>query len=247
MAVVVFIPARLGSSRLPGKPLAPIAGQPMIQWVYQQAVRAQGIDKVAVVTDDAEIARVVESFGGQVVMTSPAHATGTDRLAEAARLLGLADDDLVVNVQGDQPLCPPELIEEVVVPLKADPELGMATLAAPMSRAEAEDPVNVCVVMDGQNNALYFSRSVIPFVRDEGEEATFLKHLGVYGYRVWFLEVFAALPLGKLEQIEKLEQLRALEHGLRIKVVLTEHDSIEVDRLEDVKKVERILAQGGTS
>jgi len=247
LAVVVLIPARLGSSRLPGKPLASIAGQTMIQRVFQRAVRAQGIDRVAVATDDAEIARLVESFGGQAVMTSPDHASGTDRLAEAARLLDLAGDDLVVNVQGDQPLCPPELIEEVVVPLKADPDLGMATLATPMSRTEAADPVNVCVVADGQNNALYFSRAVIPFVRDEGDVTTFLKHLGVYGYRVWFLELFSELRPGRLEQIEKLEQLRALEAGLRIKVVLTSHDSIEVDRPEDVRRVEKILAQEGAS
>ena len=246
MAVVVLIPARLGSSRLPGKPLAPIAGQTMIQRVYQQAAKAKGIDRVAVATDDAGIARVVESFGGQAIMTSPAHACGTDRLAEAARLLDLAGDDLVVNVQGDQPLCPPELIEEVVVPLKADPDLGMATLATPMSRAEAADPVNVCVVLNEKSEALYFSRAVIPFVRDEGDEAVFLKHLGVYGYRVWFLGLFSELRPGRLEQVEKLEQLRALEAGLRIKVVLTEHDSIEVDRLEDVRRVERILAQEET-
>jgi len=243
--LVVFIPCRLASTRLPGKPLALIAGKPMVQRVYEQALKARGVAEVVVATDSAEIAAAVEGFGGRAVMTAAEHACGTDRVAEAARSLGLDREDIAVNIQGDQPLCPPELVEQVIEPLRADPGLGMSTLAAPMRAREAAHPDNVCLVIDRQGRAIYFSRAMIPHPRDPGPPRTYLKHLGVYAYRAWFLEVFSRLPLGELEQIEKLEQLRALENGHPIGVIVTEHDSIEVDRPEDIRRVEAILAARG--
>ncbi len=245
MSVVVFIPVRYASTRLPGKPLALIAGKPMVQRVFEQAAKAEGVDRVVIATDDDRIARTCAEFGAQAVMTAAEHRCGTDRVWEAARRLGLTENDIVINVQGDQPLIPPETIEEVAKPLQDDPELGMATLAVPMSPEDAQDPVNVAAVLDEEGYALYFSRAALPFDRDGDNPVTYLKHLGIYAYRRWFLDLFHELPTGKLEEIEKLEMLRALEHGHRIKVAVTEHDSIEVDRPEDVFKVERILAGGG--
>lgn len=238
---VVFIPVRFGSTRLPGKPLADIAGKPMVRRVYEQVAAAAGVDQVVVATDEERIVSVCDSFGCKSVMTSGDHCCGTDRIWEAAHSLGLAGDDIVVNVQGDQPLIPPETVDEVIAPLAADPAIGMSTLAVPMSYDDALDPVNVAVVLDTKGDALYFSRAPLPFVRDEGTPVTYLKHLGIYGYRRWFLDIFHSLPQGELEEIEKLEMLRVLEHGHSIRVAVTGHDSIEVDRPEDIDKVEEIL------
>lgn len=242
--VVAIIPARYHSNRFEGKPVAPILGKPMIQHVYERALTVGLLSRVVVATDDERIADCVKSFGGEVVMTRPDHASGTDRLAEAATKLGIPEQDVVVNIQGDQPLFPAEVIDQVARPLLEDPTLPMSTLIYKIIRKEEiPDPNHVKTVFDQNNNALYFSRSPIPFQRDPEEkvEPTYYKHLGFYAYRKGFLLTFVSLPEGEWERFEKLEQLRALEYGYRIKVILTEHDSVEVDTLNDLKRVEDIL------
>jgi 3-deoxy-manno-octulosonate cytidylyltransferase (CMP-KDO synthetase) len=244
--VVAIIPARYHSNRFEGKPLARIAGKPMIQHVYERATAVKLLSRVAVATDDERIADCVRGFGGEVVMTSPDHASGTDRLAEAATLLDIAEQDVVVNIQGDQPLFPAEVVTQVATPLLEDPALPMATLIYKIVRPEEiTDPNHVKTVFDRHGRALYFSRSPIPFQRnpDEPVAPTYYKHLGFYAYRKGFLLTFVGLPEGEWERFEKLEQLRALEFGYAIKVVLTEHDSIEVDTPSDLKRVEEILKQ----
>jgi 3-deoxy-manno-octulosonate cytidylyltransferase (CMP-KDO synthetase) len=238
---VVFIPVRYASTRLPGKPLVDIAGKPMVRHVYERVCEAQGVDEVIVATDDGRIAEACKLFDCPTTMTAVEQRCGTDRIKEAADNLGLSDNDIIVNVQGDQPLIPHQTVEEVIAPLTRDDKLGMSTLAVPMSYGDALDPVNVAVVLDNESNALYFSRAVLPFVRDEGTGVTYLKHLGIYAYRKWFLDLFSSWETGVLEDIEKLEMLRVLEQGHKIKVAVTTHDSIEVDRPEDVVKVEKIL------
>ncbi len=246
--VVAIIPARYQSNRFPGKPLAPILGKPLIQHVYERARAASLLSRVAVATDDERIAECVRSFGGEVVMTRSDHVSGTDRLAEAATILDISEHDVVVNIQGDQPLFPVEVVEQVAMPLLEDPSLPMATLIYKIVRKEEiDDPNHVKTVFDRNGNALYFSRSSIPFQRNPDEKIapTYYKHLGFYGYRKGFLLTFVGLPEGEWERFEKLEQLRALEYGYTIKVVLTEHDSIEVDTPEDLRRVEEMLASAG--
>jgi len=244
--VVGIIPSRYASSRFPGKPLAPIAGKPMIQHVVERARRAQSLAKVVVATDDERIAGAVRDFGGEVVMTGSNHISGSDRLAEAANILGLAADDIVVNIQGDQPSFQPEVIGQVTRPLLDDPTLPMATLIYKIVRPEEiGDPNHVKTVFDRRGRALYFSRATIPFARpghDAGAAPDYYKHLGFYAYRKDFLDIFVTLPEGQWERLEKLEQLRALEHGYAIQVALTEYDSIEIDTMEDIRRVETLLA-----
>ncbi|MCF6290015.1 MAG: 3-deoxy-manno-octulosonate cytidylyltransferase [Desulfobacterales bacterium] len=243
--VVAIIPARYHSNRFEGKPLALIAGKPMIRHVYERAKSISLLSRVVVATDDDRIVDCVLSFGGEVVSTSPEHASGTDRLAEAATLLDIPEQDVVVNIQGDQPLFPAEVVEQVAAPLLADPALPMSTLIYKIIRPEEiDDPNHVKTVFDRNGRALYFSRSPIPFQRDPGSEnlPTYYKHLGFYAYRKGFLLTFVGLPQGEWERFEKLEQLRALEYGYAIKVVLTEHDSIEIDTPWDIVRLEEILA-----
>ncbi len=244
--VIAIIPARWQSSRFPGKPLALIAGKPMIQHVVERAKQVKLLSRVAVATDDPRIAEAVASFGGEAVLTRSDHVSGTDRLAEAAELLGIAEQDVVVNIQGDQPLFPPEVISQVAQPLLDDPALPMATLIYKIIRPEEiTDPNHVKTVFDRSGNALYFSRSPIPHQRNPADGMpTYYKHLGFYAYRKGFLLSFVALPEGEWEHFEKLEQLRALEYGYRIKVVLTEHDSIEVDTPQDALRAEAELLNG---
>jgi 3-deoxy-manno-octulosonate cytidylyltransferase (CMP-KDO synthetase) len=232
--VVAVIPARYQSSRLPGKPLADIAGQPMIEHVYRRASEARGIDSVLVATDDERIARAVEQFGGKVRMTRADHRTGTDRIAEAVHDLAC---DVVVNVQGDLPLLEPAMLTELVAPLRTDPVVVMSTLCTQASSEDCDNPNVVKVVLDRAGNALYFSRSPIPFYRFSPPEGRTFKHIGLYGYRRDFLFTFAALPQTPLEQAESLEQLRALEHGYRIRTVITRHTTIEVDTPDDLERV----------
>lgn len=246
--VVAIIPARYHSSRFEGKPLAKIAGRPMIQHVYERARDVALLSRVAVATDDARIADCVRAFGGEVVMTRPDHVSGTDRLAEAASSMGIAEQDVVVNIQGDQPLFEAEVISQVASPLLSDPSLPMATLIYRIVRKEEiNDPNHVKTVFDRHGNALYFSRCPIPFQRNPEEEVTptYYKHLGFYAYRKGFLLTFVGLPEGEWERFEKLEQLRALEFGYRIRVVLTGHDSIEVDTPADLARVEELLRRDG--
>lgn len=241
MRTVVIIPARFASSRFPGKPLALILGKPLIQWTYEQALQVAGLDGVWVATDDERIKESVEAFGGQAVMTRDDHPSGSDRLAEAAGLLHLAPEDIVINIQGDQPVFPPELISHLADVLVRDPEVVMVTPAKRLREAAAaKNPNVVKVVFDRMGRALYFSRSPLPFWRD-AEQGYFYKHIGIYGYRVHFLKEFIHLPAGHWEAAEKLEQLRALEHGFPIHIVETAGDTREVDSPEDLRAVEEYL------
>lgn len=241
MAVHVIIPARYGSSRFPGKPLVDIHGKPMIRRVMEQVAQAKGVETVCVATDDERIAGAVRDFGGLAVMITQPMRTGSDRVAAAARELGLGPDELVVNVQGDQPLLPPQLIDQVARPLLQDPQVMLATPVSPITRPEeVPDPNHVKVVMDQAGDALYFSRLPIPHPRDGGE-VTYYKHLGVYIFRHGFLQEYAQMPSGVLEGIEKLEQLRVLEQGRKIRCVITHLDSPEVDRPEDAQRIARLL------
>ena len=242
--VVAIIPARYKSNRFEGKPLASICGKPMIQHVVERAKEVKILSRVVVATDDKRIGDCVESFGGEFVLTRENHVSGTDRLAEAAEKIGISEHDVVVNIQGDQPLFQKEVIEQVAKPLIEDPALPMSTLIYKIIRKEEiGDPNHVKTVFDHENNALYFSRASIPYQRnpEEGVGPTYYKHLGFYAYRKGFLLSFVALPEGEWERFEKLEQLRALEYGYRIKVVLTEHDSIEVDTPGDLLRVEEYI------
>lgn len=239
--IVGIIPARYASSRFPGKALADLCGRPLVQHVVERAGQARLLHEVLVATDDARIQAAVEGFGGRAVMTSPDHPSGTDRIAEVVR--GLACD-LVVNIQGDEPLLDPALVDRAVEPLLADPTLPMGTLARPMGGEEAADPSKVKVVVDRQGCALYFSRAQIPFLRDgipAGDSSPFLLHIGLYVYRREALLRLAALPVSPLEERERLEQLRALEHGMRIRVVVTAHGSFGVDTPADLERVRRMM------
>ncbi|MCH1921310.1 3-deoxy-manno-octulosonate cytidylyltransferase [Shewanella sp. A3A] len=244
MKVILIIPARYGSSRFPGKPLAMIKGKPMIQRVYERALLAQGIDEIYVATDDERIAATVRGFNGKVVMTDADLATGTDRINQTVSHLGLADNDLVINLQGDQPIADPDSLEQLAELFKAAPgQFDMATLAYQFGENDdPQDPNQVKVVFDNDMFALYFSRSCIPFGRDV-QEYPIYKHLGVYAYTCKFLKTFAALPMGRLEQLEKLEQLRALEHGHRIKLAFSKYNSTEVDTPEDIARCERLMIE----
>lgn len=239
--VVAIIPARYESTRLPGKPLADLDGQPMIQRVYERAARARGVERVLVATDDARIRDAVQRFGGDVVMTGREHRTGTDRIAEVARGL---DAEVIVNVQGDLPLLDPAMVGVAVAPLLADGGLPMATISTPIrSREEFTNPNVVKVVTDRDGYALFFSRSPLPHHRD-GVPSGVLghKHIGLYVYRRDFLLSFAQLAPTPLEQAEQLEQLRALEWGFRIRVTEVEAASIEVDTPRDLERARAQLA-----
>jgi 3-deoxy-manno-octulosonate cytidylyltransferase (CMP-KDO synthetase) len=245
---IAVIPARYHSTRLPGKPLAELGGKPLIEHVYRRTAACRGLDGVIVATDDDRIADAVRAFGGLVRMTNLSHRSGTDRLAEVARAL---DHELIVNVQGDEPLIEPAMIEQAVTPLLDDPSIVMSTLRRRFEReSEMRDPNVVKVVVDRRGSALYFSRSVIPFVRDSDSPSLAdsdsrpycYKHIGLYVYRRHFLLTLAHLPPTPLERAEALEQLRALEHGYRILVVETAYDSVGVDTPEDLERVRQLMA-----
>jgi len=217
--VVAIIPARYHSNRFEGKPLALINGKPMIQHVAERAQTVSMLSRVVVATDDKRIADCVAGFGGEYVITRDDHVSGSDRLAEAAELLDISEHDIVVNIQGDQPLFDAEVIEQVAKPLLDDPSLPMSTLIYKIIRPEEiDDPNHVKTVFDHEHNALYFSRAPVPFQRNPEDKIapTYYKHLGFYAYRKGFLLTFVALPEGEWERFEKLEQLRALEYGYKI-------------------------------
>ena len=232
MSVIAIIPARYDSSRLPGKALAHIGGVPMIVRVWRQARQARSLQRVIVATDDARIVEAIRAVGGEAEMTASTHQSGTDRIAEVAARI---EAEIYLNVQGDQPFIAPADLEALAAPMRADPSLAMATLATPItSEEEWYNPNKVKVVCDARGDALYFSRSPIPFARDGGIPAIAQRHIGVYGYRRDFLLAFAALEPGVLEGIEKLEQLRALERSYRIRVVASVAPSLEVDTPADL-------------
>ncbi len=241
MKIAVIIPARYDSARLPGKPLRLFNGKPMIQQVYERVSLSNVVTEVAVATDDQKIFDVVCGFGGNAVMTSKENRSGTDRVAEAAEKMGLDSDDIVVNIQGDQPKVHPQHLQDVVNPFKTDPGTNMSTLAFKIVKAgEITDPKDCKVTFDNRGYALYFSRSPIPCARDADTVFDTYKHLGIYAYTKRFLETFRNLPEGRLEAIEKLEQLRVIEYGYQIRVVITEYDSPEVDLPGDISRIEKL-------
>lgn len=241
VTATAIIPARYESSRLPGKALADIAGRPMIEHVYRRAAAASSIARVIVATDDRRIFDTVQRFGGEVMMTSPAHQSGTDRLAEAAAAI---DADLIVNVQGDEPLLSADTIDAAVAPFAGDPALEMSTLRRAIADDDERVNPNVTkVVVDRDGYALYFSRAPIPFTRAGQPPAPAWVHVGLYVYRRATLLRLAQLPQTAMERAEALEQLRALEHGIRIKTVTTAHASIGVDTPEDLERVRALILQ----
>ncbi|MGV3001487.1 3-deoxy-manno-octulosonate cytidylyltransferase [Vibrio sp. E150_018] len=249
MSFTVVIPSRYQSSRLPGKPLADIAGKPMVQWVHQQALQA-GADRVIVATDDPRIEAVVKGFGGEVCMTSPDHQSGTERLAEVVEKMGIADDHIIVNVQGDEPLIPPSIIKQVAENL-ANSTAPMATLGVSIDEPEEVfNPNAVKVVTDEQGYALYFSRASIPWDRDAWAKKDktirqpLMRHIGIYAYRAGFINTYINWQPSALEQIESLEQLRVLWYGEKIHVALAkEAPAAGVDTPEDLEVVRKILAK----
>ena len=242
MTFRVVIPARWGSTRLPGKMLLDLAGRPLLAWVWQVAEES-GADEVVIATDDARIRTAAERFGARVCMTRADHPSGTDRVYEVAETLGWPDDAIVVNLQGDEPLLPPELVEQVAAALVADPDAGVATLATSVSSlADARNPNVVKVVCDAGSRALYFSRAPIPFHRDGGGPDGLLRHIGLYAYRVAALRRLAGLAPAPMEAIEKLEQLRALWHGIPITVARARGAPPGgVDTAEDLARVRELL------
>jgi 3-deoxy-manno-octulosonate cytidylyltransferase (CMP-KDO synthetase) len=240
----VVIPARFDSSRLPGKALLPLAGKPMLQWVHERARQSRAAE-IFVATDDERISTAATGFGAHVVMTARSHVSGTDRIAEVAVSRGWSDDTIVVNVQGDEPLIPPAVINQVAELLAANPRADIATLAAKIDNAaDLADPNQVKVACDATGRALYFSRAPIPFNRDAPATLTpaSLRHVGIYAYRVAALRKLASLPASRLELIEKLEQLRALENGLEIRVALAvERPLADVNTAADLERAERAL------
>ncbi len=238
--VAVIIPARWGSTRFPGKPLHFIAGKPLIQHVWEKCCRAKSVSQVIVATDDTRIAEAGFGFGAEVAMTSPNHPSGTDRIAEVAKKLKKITH--VLNVQGDEPLIDPSLINRLGRELTRDPTIKMITAASRFEdEAAFENPNVVKVVLDQKSNALYFSRSAIPFNRDAMESAPRYRHQGIYGYSRKLLLQFVRWKPTPLEQCEKLEQLRALEHRVKIRVMLTDHTAIGVDTPEDAEKAAKLL------
>ena len=240
MKIVAIIPARYASTRFPGKPLAMISGKPMVQRVYEKADNCKLIDRVIVATDSLEIARTVESFGGETCITASNHETGTDRIAEAAKSI---DAQIIVNVQGDEPLIPSEAIQEAIAPVVNDKNISMCTLKTKIrKKQDIQNPNVVKVVTDASNYALYFSRSPIPFMQEGCENVPFFRHIGLYVYGKEFLIKYTEMPRLVLEKAESLEQLRALEHGYSIKVIETNYYPLGVDVPEDILLAEKMIA-----
>ena len=243
--VLAIIPARFGSTRLPGKPLASIAGKPMIQHVVERVRRAELVKSILVATDDERIKKAVEGFGGQAILTRPDHRTGTDRVAEVAAHVNA---ELYVNIQGDEPLIDPGTVDSVLAAMLEDESVQIATPCTAITQPnEIMDPNIVKVARDFDGNGLYFSRAPIPWVRDTKIPiaARHWKHIGLYAFRRDTLLEFPTLPPGELEHIEQLEQLRWLENGFRIRVVETDYDAVSVDVPADIERVEKILRERG--
>lgn len=241
MKTIAIIPARYASTRFPGKLLAEFLGKTIIQHVYQRAEQSELLADLMVATDDERILNTVKEFGGNAVMTSSEHKSGTDRIAEVARKI---DADIVVNIQGDEPLIEPTAIDAAIQPLLEDETIAMGTLASQISNdTELANPNVVKLVLDKNDFALYFSRSPIPFARDglDLRNQVYYKHIGLYVYRTNFLIKFSEMEQSYLEKLEKLEQLRSLENGYRIKVIKTQYKSIGVDTPEDLEMLEKLV------
>ncbi len=243
MKIVGIIPSRYGSSRFPGKALALIKGKPMIEHVFMRASECERLTDIWIATDDRSIKSCVEEFGGKVIITKKEHPTGTDRISEAARYLKLSPSDIVVNIQGDQPLFKGKILNLLIDSMLNNPSIQMSTLIYRIrDQREIDDRNCVKVVMDLNGFAIFFSRSPIPFYRDREIDRIYYKHLGFYAYRMDFLKRYPTLPRGRLEVAESLEQLRAIENGIKIKVVESPSDSYEVDTPQDIEKIERLLS-----
>ena len=245
MSTLVVIPSRYASTRLPGKSLIKLCGKPLVQWVYERARQAKGVEDVLVATDDSRIRSAVEAFGGKAVMTREDHPSGTDRIAEA---MGNSKAEIVINVQGDEPLIDPRLIEQLGGALRRNAMWDMATAATPIRDAsDIQNPSVVKVVWDHNHRAMYFSRSTIPFIRDAGFDSRRLywRHIGIYAYRAAFLRKLVATPPCALEEAEKLEQLRALYLGASMYVAETSEYGLGVDTPDDVPKAEAALRAAG--
>jgi 3-deoxy-manno-octulosonate cytidylyltransferase (CMP-KDO synthetase) len=243
--IIGIVPARFGSTRFPGKPLVKIHGKSLIQHTYENAKKCQSLDELVVATDDSRIFDHVTQFGGKVMMTSEMCPTGTDRLAEVVKTSEYQDADIIINIQGDEPCLDPDSIEAVIRLLKEDTQAVMGTCATPIrSEEEITNPNIVKCVLDRNQNALYFSRSTIPYLRTK---AIVYRHMGLYGYRRDFLLTYQTLSLTPLQLAEDLEQLKVLEHGFRIKVALVDELSIGVDTPADIQKVEDYLCKQNTS
>ncbi len=240
--VLGVIPARWGSTRFPGKPLHIIGGRSLVQHVWDQCAKCENLDAVVVATDDERIAEAVRAFGGQVCMTRDDHPSGTDRAAEVA--LQMPEMTHIINIQGDEPLICPDLIDQMASQMTGDPDLPMITAANPLDPAapEVHDPNVVKVTIDKNGRALYFSRSPIPFVRNRVDGLAYYRHKGIYGYRRDFLLSFVEWEPSLLEQVEGLEQLRAMENGARIQVILTDDDSPGIDTLEQASILDRKIS-----
>jgi len=240
MKTAVIIPARMGSMRFPGKVLADLGGKPVIQHVWENAMRSKA-DSVTIAADDPRVEQAVKAFGGHVVMTKPSHPSGSDRVWEAAQS---NDAELIVNVQGDEPFLPHEVIDDLIDAMHGPDAPAMGTVVLPCSRADiAANPNLPKVVLTTDDYALYFSRSMIPYLREGGEETEVYRHWGIYAYRRETLAMFVSLPEGRLERCEKLEQLRALENAIRIKVIKTSFDSIGIDTPDDLVRAQEFLAR----
>lgn len=240
MSTIVIIPARYGSSRFPGKPLALIDGKPMIQHVYEKVKETGFVDGVYVATDDDRIFQKVQSFGGKALMTSPYHACGTDRLAECVDILHLSDDDIVLNIQGDEPMINSEMVEDLIRCF-LDSNVYMGTLKKEINnKSELDNPNVVKVITDSHNDAIYFSRYCLPYNRD-GRKVVHYKHVGAYGYKVSFLKQYSKMPKSFLELAESLEQLRVIENGFKIRVNETNVHTIGIDTPEQLKIVEEFM------
>ena len=239
--IVAIIPARYQSSRFPGKPLAAINGRPMIQWVYERVSSVQEISQVCVATDDERIVECVQGFNGNAIMTSSKHESGSDRLAECAEILKLSQDDIVLNIQGDEPLIQETMIRELISTI-SDTDVHMGTLKERITdEDDIANPNIVKVITDIRGNAIYFSRYPIPYDRNGLKDLVYYRHVGVYAYKVDFLKRYTRLPKSFLEIAESLEQLRVLENGYNIRVKETNCSSIGVDTVEQLKHVEEIM------
>ncbi|MBR2439921.1 MAG: 3-deoxy-manno-octulosonate cytidylyltransferase [Lentisphaeria bacterium] len=238
MKTAAIIPARMGSTRFPGKVLALLGGKPIVQWVWERT-KASKADEVIVASDSEEVIRAVEAFGGKAQMTSPNHPSGSDRIWEVASKL---DCDIIINVQGDEPFMEPSVIDRLIDVMQETPAPDMATVVVPSTREQiANNPNSPKVVVAADNTALYFSRSPIPFLREGGTDMPLYKHWGIYAYSRAALSRFVSLPESPLEKCEKLEQLRALENGMKIKVIKTDFQSIGIDTPEDLVQAEKHL------
>ena len=237
--ILGVIPARFSSTRFPGKVLALIAGKTMLQHVYERAALSTYLSSILIATDDERVYSAAKNFGARVRMTRSDHLSGTDRVAEAASAV---DAEIVVNIQGDEPLIDPAAIDAAILPMVHEPELVMGTLKKRIEDArEITDPNVVKVVTDRAGDAIYFSRCAIPFEREKSANTPYFKHIGLYVYQRDFLLAYSAMPVGPLETAERLEQLRALENGFRIRVVETEYESLGVDTPEDLERVSRLF------